>query len=319
LSVELDGETRPLHYHALVLALGSELRSRIPSASPLALALCDEHHALQLAAALPKLADGQRVIVVGGGLTAIELAAEIAERYPRLRVEMFADKFAEGLTQGSPAARQALLEDLVQLGVFVREGVRVRALEAHAALLEDGSRLDCGVAVLASGFSATPLSASFELPLRADGRVEVDAQLRVAGIPNVFVSGDLAAPPAQIVGNGLATTRMSCAMAMPMGAHAADQVVRLLRGAPLQPYSIRYAAQCVSLGRRRAVALFVDADDRPTGRLVRGRQGALIKEGICRMVIGALRMERWLPGLYTWPRAATSAKLITAPAEQLGP
>ena len=65
--------------------------------------------------------------------------------------------------------------------------------------------------------------------------------------------------------------------------------------------------------------MFVDADDRPSGRLVRGRKGALIKEGICRMVIGAIRLERWLPGLYSWPRAAASAKLIAARAEQLGP
>jgi NADH dehydrogenase FAD-containing subunit len=104
-----------------------------------------------------------------------------------------------------------------------------------------------------------------------------------------------------------------------MGAHAADQVVRLLSNQPLAPYSFRYAAQCVSIGRRRAVALFVDADDRPTGRLVRGRRAALIKEGICRMVVGALRLERWLPGLYTWPRGPMPVKLIASAAEQIRP
>ncbi|HET8932432.1 MAG TPA: FAD-dependent oxidoreductase [Polyangiales bacterium] len=315
----LDVESQPLHYDALVLTLGSELRSRIPGASPLAYALCDEAHALQLSAALPRIPDGARVLVVGGGLTAIELASEIAEQYPRLRVEMLAARFADGLTQGSPLPRRALLEELEQLGVNVREGVRVRALEEHAAVLEDGTRLECAVAVLASGFSASPLSASFELPRRPDGRIEVDAQLRVAGVPNVFVAGDLAAPPSASVGHGLATTRMSCAAAMPMGAHAADQVVRLLSNQALAPYSFKYAAQCVSIGRRRAVALFVDADDRPTGRLVRGRRAALIKEGICRMVVGALRLERWLPGLYTWPRGPMPVKLIASAAEQIRP
>lgn len=297
-TLELE-QGKKQRYDALVLALGSELRSRIPSVSPLAYALCDEQHAMQLAATLPGLPDGARVFVVGGGLTAVELAAELAERYPRLRVALLAQRFAEGLTDGSPLAREALLSDLSKLGVEVREGVRVQALEASAVLLEDGTRLDCAVAVLASGFVAAPLSASFALPRRADGRIEVDEDLRVTGVPNVFVVGDLAAPPAACIGTGQGTTRMSCAAAMPMGVHAAEQVSLLLRGAPLQPYAFKYSAQCVSLGRRRAMLVFVDADDKPTARVLRGRAAVLIKEGICRGVIGALRLARWLPDLYT--------------------
>jgi NADH dehydrogenase FAD-containing subunit len=318
LDVELGAETRPLHYDALVLALGSQLRSHIPTVSPLALALCDEQHALQLSATLPGLPDAARVLVVGGGLTAIELASEIAERYPKLHVEMLTRRFAEGLTDGSPLAREALLEELEQLGVQIREGVQVRALEAQAALLEDGTRLECAVAVLASGFSAVPLAASFALPLRSDGRIEVDADLRVVGVPNVFVAGDLASPPAACVGSGLATTRMSCATAMPMGLHAAEQVLRLMRGAPLHAFANKYTAQCVSLGRRRAMAVFVDADDKPTARVVRGRAAVVIKEGLCRGVIGGLRLARWLPSLYTSARMPASAKLNVPGAEQLG-
>lgn len=314
-TIEHDGKTRELGYSALILAMGSELRPRIPIASRYALALYDEAHALQLSAALPKQPEGARVSIVGGGLTAIELASEIAETYPQLRVEMLCDRFAEGLTQGAPGARQALLDELTALGVQVREGARVRALEQNAVVLEDGTREACAMSVLASGFNAVPLPAAFGLGAasRPDGRIEVDAQLRAAGTTDVFVAGDLAAPPAHTIGAGLATTRMACATAIPLGAHVADQVARLLLGQPLQPYSMKYAAQCVSIGRRRAVVLFVDADDKPTGRLVRGRKAAFIKEGICRMVVGALRLERWLPGLYSWPKAA-GPKLLAADA-----
>jgi NADH:ubiquinone reductase (H+-translocating) len=317
IEVAIGDDKGELHYDSLILALGSELRPRIPTASPFAHALRDEAHAAQLAAALPGLHAGARVVIVGGGLTAIELATEIAEAYPKLQVEMLSMKFAEGLTEGSPDARDALLDELFRLNIQLREGVRVQALEPTAVLLEDGSRIECAVSVLASGFTAAPLPASFALPLRADGRVEVDESLRVPGFANVFAVGDLAAPPHETIGSGLGTTRMSCACAMPLGAHAADQVARQLRGQPLQPYSMKFAAQCVSIGRKRAVALFVDADDKPTGKLVRGRNGALIKEGICRMVVGAMRLERWLPGLYTWPRgsAASKTKLFAAAAE----
>lgn len=310
LSVEEVGQggcKRSVEFAALVLALGSAMRSSIPSLSPLALALQDEWHALQLAAALPKLPGGARVLVVGGGLSAIELVAELAEAYPQLAFELVTQRFADGLTQ--PAAA-VLLAELRQLGVAVKQGVRVRALEQAAVVLEDGTRLDCTLAILAAGFVAAPLPAEFGLATRADGRIEVDANLRALGHTNVFVAGDLAAPPAACVGSGLSTTRMSCATAMPLGAHAADQIARQLRGEPLQPYTFSYVMQCVSLGRRRGVVTFVDPDDKPTGRTIRGRRAALVKEGICRMVLGALRLERWLSGLYAWPRARTSAVAV---------
>ena len=190
LSVDVDGETRPLHYDALVLALGSELRSRIPSASPLALALCDEHHALQLSAALPKLADGQRVIVVGGGLTAIELAAEDRRALSEAARGDARGQARRGAHAGFPAAREALLEELEQLGVQVREGVRVRALEVHAALLEDGHGSSAVWPCWPAASARRRCSASFEIALRAGrprrGRCRSCA---AAGTNDVFVAG----------------------------------------------------------------------------------------------------------------------------------
>jgi NADH dehydrogenase FAD-containing subunit len=141
----------------------------------------------------------------------------------------------------------------------------------------------------------------------------VDSQLRVlvASTPHsqqapqrsldaVFAVGDFAAPPAETVGSGMRSTRMGCVDAMPLGAHAADQVARLLTHTPLRPFHFDYMIQCISLGRRRGVVLFVDRDDRPTGRVIRGRVAALVKEAICRFVIGGLRMERLMAGLYAW-------------------
>jgi NADH dehydrogenase FAD-containing subunit len=301
-----------LRYDALILALGSHLRPAIPSTAPHGEALCDIEHAQQLAAALPKLADGEPVTVVGGGLSAIELSAELADAYPRLRVELIACEFAQGL---EGPIRDALRAGLVALGVHLREGVRVIGLSADEVLLEDGSRLPTKVGILASGFVATPLGPGFLLPTRDDGRIAVDEQLRVPGLPNVFVAGDLAAPPSAAIGTGLSTTRMACATAMPLGAHAADQVVRMLHGKPLLPYRFGYALQCISLGRKDGVVAFVDTDDRPSGRIIRGRPAALIKESICRVVIGSLRLERWRAGIYAWPRARRTRDNATA--EQL--
>jgi NADH dehydrogenase len=313
IAVERAQAVERLRYDALVLALGSRLMSVIPSTARHAEALCDVEHAQQLAATLPSLVDGERVVVVGGGLSAIELSAELADAYPRLRVELIGREFAQGL---EGPVRDALRAGLVALGVHLREGVRVVELSADEVLLEDGSRLPAKVSVLASGFVATPLGPGFALPTRDDGRIAVDEHLRVPGLAKVFVAGDLAAPPMAAIGTGLGTTtRMACATAMPLGAHAADQVVRMLRGKPLVPYRFGYVLQCISLGRNDGVVAFVDSDDQPSGRMIRGRPAALIKESICRFVIGSLRLERWLAGVYAWPRGRRTHDKATA--EQL--
>jgi NADH:ubiquinone reductase (H+-translocating) len=295
-----------LHYDALVLALGSQIAPAIPSSAPHALALRDVQSAQQLAAALKKLERGQRVIVVGGGLTSIELASEIADAHPRLSVELLAADFVPDL---AGPARDALRAALQRAGVQLREGVAVQALSERGVQLRDGSECEASISVLAAGFRAAPLDAAFDLPTRGDGRIEVDAELRVQGSANVFVAGDLAAPPSAAIGSGRDTTRMACATAMPLGAHAADQIVKLLAGRALSPYHFGYMIRCISIGRQSGVVVSVDSDDRPTGRVINGRLAALIKELICRLVIGMLRLERLRAGSYVWPRARRRSAL----------
>lgn len=301
-----DGQSESIAYTALVLALGSQFSSSTPSTHPHAHALCDVEHAQRLAKALRELSAGERVIVVGGGLTAIELSAELADAHPHLSVELIASEFAAGL---AGPARDALRAGVGALGVQLREGVAVSSIEAAGVTLADGAQLQAPICVLAAGMVAAPLGPGFPLATRPDGRIAVDEQLRAPGLPDVFVVGDLAAPPSAAIGNATATTRMACATAMPMGAHAADQVVRLLQARPLAPYRFGYALQCISLGRNNALVAFVDRDDRPTGSIVQGRPAALVKEAICRFVIGGLRLERWLAGVYTWPRPPRSRSL----------
>jgi hypothetical protein len=68
--------------------------------------------------------------------------------------------------------------------------------------------------------------------------------------------------------------------------------------------------QCVSLGRRRGLLVFIDQDDRPSGRTLGAALGALAKEVICRSVIATLRFERWLPGSFWWPGRGKRRRLL---------
>lgn len=306
LAIDDGSGVRWLAYDALIFCLGSNLTSRVPMASPLSAALTSVPAARELARALAQLEAGARVQVVGGGLTAIELSSEIAEAHPQLQVELLAKRVAENL---EGPARDALIDELQQLGVVVREDIAVARLGERGAVLQDGTLLPAAISVLASGFEPAPLTAAADLPRGADGRVLVDPELRVRGTQNVFAAGDFAAPPAECVGAGQRSTRMGCVNAMPLGAHAADQAARLLSHEPLRPFHTSYMIQCISIGRRRGMVVFVDRDDHPTGRLIRGRVAAMIKEMICRFVVGGIRLERRLVGVYAWPEMHRPAML----------
>jgi NADH dehydrogenase FAD-containing subunit len=315
LSVERSGKRAQLSYDALILALGSRMASPIPLETPHAHALADSERALALFQALRALPDGARVAIVGGGLTAIELAAEVAEAEPRLNVVLLSDQLARGL---HGPARDALKQGLRQIGVEVREQARVRALCGSSVRFADGRPDETfALSVFAAGFLPTALGPEFKLPQNRDGRVPVDDCLRVEGLSDVFAAGDIAAPPSATVGHGLRSTRMACASALPLGAHAADQVARLCQNRALVPYHFSYFAQCISLGRSRGVVAFVDADDQPTGRILNGRKAALIKELICRFVLTSIRLERMFAGLYAWPGRRRSLSLAKAPVNQL--
>ena len=162
--------------------------------------------------------------------------------------------------------------------------------------------------VLAGGFVAPELAAQAGLPVAADGRVRVDGSLRVPGHPEVLVVGD-AARVLQADGSAL---RMACATAMPMGAHAAEQVLRQHRGEAASELRFAAAMLCVSLGRGEGLIQLLTAEDRPRARVVRGRAAAVIKEAICRMTVVALRAEARGVPVYRWLQPGPAPALPAA-------
>ncbi|MGW8378132.1 FAD-dependent oxidoreductase [Streptomyces sp. ODS28] len=283
---ELADGTR-LGYDVLVYALGSAAATHaVPGAAEHAYAVATAEDARRLRARLAE-GGGSSVAVVGGGLTGIEAAAELAESRPDVTVRLLpGGTLGAGL---SARGRRHLRRVFARLGVEVRDGVRVTEVGPSGALLDDGTRLDADTVVWAAGFRVPELARTAGFAVDGHGRMVVDAALRSVSHPEVYAIGDAAAarrPDGQEL-------RMACATGLPAAAHVARSLDDRLAGRPARGLRFRYLNQCISLGRRDALVQYVRADDSPVEYVLTGRLAVLYKETIVR---GALTAQRH-PGL----------------------
>ena len=302
--VERGGTSEPITYDTLVYAVGSQAAVSVPGVRDHALPLASADEADRLRRAIDGLDAGSRVTVVGGGLTGVEIATELAERRPDLGVTLVTSGTV--VAKLSDRGRRAVRRTLSQFGVTLVEGARVASVEAGQLTLADGRRLPFDGCVWTVGFSVPDLARRSGLAVDASGRLRLDATLTSIDSPRIVGAGDAIVVP-DALGRHL---RMSCATAVPLGGHAADTVLARLRGQEPTPISIGYGGQCLSLGRRRGLIQLVHADDTPRRVIVPGRSGAWVKERVCRYTVWVMRNERRRPSPWLavgGPHARTAA------------
>ena len=260
-ALQAEGRMTALPYDRLIFALGSELvRPPIPGLSEHGFDIDTFDAAARLSAhlaGLPARPDSPgrfTVLVVGGGLTGIEMATELA---PRLRAiagsspvrVILADRAARIGSNMGDGACAVIEEALGSLGLEARPGVTVASVDAAGVRLASGEAIAAQTVVWCAGMRAHPLAAS--LPGEHDrfGRIAVDRSLKVAGAPDVFAAGDAA----MALVDGVHPSVMSCQHARPMGRIAGHNAVCDLVGEPLMPLEIGYYVTCLDLGAWGAV------------------------------------------------------------------
>ncbi len=304
---------RRLPWDRLVLALGSRPDTSFPGVREHALAL-DGPGAETLAAKLPELsarsASGRgraRVVVVGGGLTGIEAASEIAESWPELQVELVTRGALGDEFSAAARAHFATAFERLKIGVHPRTSV-VRV--EHGRLVTRDGEVPFDLCIWTAGFVGAPLPSGLEVATNDRGQVLVDPFLRSISHPAIYVAGDLAslhvAPPIPVP--------MGCKTAGPAGAHVADNLVREGLGRPLDPFDFVAPLYCVSLGRRDGVIQRTRPDGCATGPVLRGRLGAWVKELVCRGTVTAFTLERLGLSRYEMFRGGNVAALPPATA-----
>ncbi|MFE9448926.1 NAD(P)/FAD-dependent oxidoreductase [Streptomyces sp. NPDC006739] len=272
-----EERARELSYDTLVYALGSGWSDQgVPGVAEHAHEIAGRPGALRLRARLSRLAAGQPVVVVGGGLTGLEAATEIAEARPDLDVALVArDGLGDWL---SPKGRRHLRKVVDGLGVTVHEHTTVTAVDADHVTTADGGRIPAAVTVWSTGFAVHPIARATTLEVTGAGRIVVDGTMRSLSHPDVYAIGDAAVA----TGPGGKPLRMSCASGTPSAWQAADAIAARLTGGKLPNVPLRYFNQCVSLGRKEGLIQYVTADDRPVRAALTGRLAAVYKELVCK-------------------------------------
>ncbi len=299
-TVELaSGATLPYDY--LIYAVGStaKVAASVPGAAEFAYPLGELEHAQRLTARMADVPLSTPIVVVGGGLTGIEAAAEFAET--GRPVTLVTDTLGPSLGR---TGRRSVTKRLIKLGVAIVEGATVARVAPDHVALDNGREVPSAATVWTAGFGVPGLAAASGLSTDAVGRLLTDETLTSVDDERIVGAGD-AATPSHL------PYRMSCQAALPLGAQAANTVLARLAGENPLGVDHAMAGQCISLGRKAGTFQFADADDTPRRLYVGGRTGAIVKEQVCRWTLKWLRGEADKPGSYSWKRWADRQRIAT--------
>jgi NADH dehydrogenase len=230
-----------LPYDRLIVAPGSiDTDYGIPGVREHTVMLHGVADALTIRDRLTALPAGAPILIAGGGLTGVEMAAELGHSHGQRNLTLI--EAAPTLLPGlSSELQRRSRKRLGSLGVNVLTATRIAQVAPKMVHFTDGSCLPFHLMIWACGVRANPLLVALGIPTDQQGRALVNAQLETS-LPQVYVIGDAAA--------GLPPTAQ---VAVQQGAHLADHVAGLLRGysKPLRP--TRELGTLVELGHGFAV------------------------------------------------------------------
>ncbi len=288
----IDGEQLDLDYDQLIIALGSVSRTLpIPGLAEHAIGLKSLSDAtalrnqvlscLDIAESVedPAMrAEYLGFVFVGAGYAGVEgladlqdFAVQAIELYPRCRAQGMRWVLVEArerIMQEVPRSLSEFAErELRGRGIEVRTNMTLLELNARAATLSGGETIAARTLVWTAGVKPSPVVAQLGLPLDREGRVLVDASMRVQepsqasgdahallrSGSGVWAIGDCAAvPDASRPGQPCPPTAQH---AIRQGRLVARNVASSLAGGSTRPFRYRTKGVVAELGRSQAVAI----------------------------------------------------------------
>ncbi len=266
-------EVFDLEYDHLVITVGAVNNTfGIPGVEKHALFLKELHDARKIRgkiienferAAVPGTPDEEKkrllhFVVVGGGPTGVEFAAELSD--------FIKDDLVKWYPKLAPHATITLLEAATQiLGTFdsklseyamrifqrqnivIKTNSPVKEVQEKTILLHDGTTIQHGLVVWSTGIGPTKLLQSLPFPKNRASRLLTDEFLRVPGTKNIYAAGDCATSEDE---NYPATAQV----AQQEGKYLAYSFNRTALGKVPAPFRYKNLGMLAYIGDRRALA-----------------------------------------------------------------
>jgi NADH dehydrogenase len=270
-SVAIPPPGRLLEYFQTFWSLGDALRLRNSL-----------NEAWRMALRRERRPGGLTVVLVGGGTTGVELAAEVAVLFGYLKKRTVRASAIEtrvvlleesGRLMGwlDPYFHEVALKELSQLGVEVRLNTSVTAANEEG-IEANGEWLPAATRVWVTGVQANPLLQHLPVEHDAVGRARVNEHLTLSDYPEVYILGDSSAYEHPRLG----PLPPTAAVAVQQGPWAARDVSLRVRNVPEKkrpPFSFYDRGHVVSLGPERGIA-------NPLGVKLKGRAAQALYRSI---------------------------------------
>jgi NADH dehydrogenase len=201
-------------------------------------------------------------VVVGGGPTGVELAGALSDlihetmtaEYHHLAVTAaqvhLVDLGTSLLGPFSDSAHAYASKVLERKGVRLHLGVAVTEVGPGHVTLGDGTTIRTRCVVWGGGIRAPEATAPDGLPHGRGGRVDVQPDLSVEGVPGVYVVGDAA----NIPGPDGASLPQLGSVALQSGAWVADNIRAVAAGRQAKPFHYHDKGIMAMIGRGAAIA-----------------------------------------------------------------
>eukprot|EP00026_Physarum_polycephalum_P007723 Phypoly_transcript_07788.p1 GENE.Phypoly_transcript_07788~~Phypoly_transcript_07788.p1 ORF type:complete len:439 (+),score=51.05 Phypoly_transcript_07788:166-1482(+) len=270
----LGGEPFEMKYDKLVVAVGARNNTfNIPGVVEHAFFLKELHHARAIRkrilncfeqAAMPNISHAERerllsFVVVGGGPTGIEFAAELDDffwedlnkAFPNIPVNSVRITLLEAsntvLSSFDASLSEYTIRTFRKRGIDLRTGSLVKEVKEHEVVLSDGTLVPFGLLVWSTGVAPQAFIKELKsIPKESHGRIVVDEYLQVKGVPDVYAIGDCAAGEAKAL-------PATAQVAQQQAAYLAKAVNQMARKEPVAPFAYHYMGMLAYVGHYNSV------------------------------------------------------------------
>jgi apoptosis-inducing factor 2 len=180
-----NGKKIPFDY--LVVSPGSSYGSNIKQENVVLASRANVLHQTH-----DRVEKAKHIVIIGGGLVGVELAAEIIEKYPQKDVTILHSRDTL-IQRNSPKAQRYAKNYFKKNGVHLLFGDRMTKVTSKAVLTKSNNKIKSDVSFLCVGITSNSDFVQKSFPILVDkrGAVKVDKHLHLRGFKHIFVGGDV--------------------------------------------------------------------------------------------------------------------------------